>query len=225
VSRPETFDDAILRGEYPLDFVQPESSQRFVLEILVARTRALGPALRILECGCGNGGWLALLAQVLPDALDHSFYGFDISTEMVTLARTRLRDLVPGARIQVGSVLMDDAYEFDGSDGSFDLIFAYDLVQQIPRSLQASACEAMVQRLSSKGSLIIFDHERFSLHGARMGFKKLVTRITGLPLVPRYFCEARYPSLESLKRRMVALGRTVETRRSTLSPKMALVVR
>ena len=225
MSRPEIFDDAIARGDYPPDFEQPEPARRFVLEVLVPRAGAMGPALRILECGCGNGGWLALLAETLPGAQGHRFHGFDISAGMVALARQRLRPIVPSARVHVGDVLEAGSYVFDETDDRYDLIFAYDVVQQVPRSRQAAACEAMISRLSSRGTLVIFDQDRLSLHGVRMGFMKFVTRFTGLPLVPRYFCAARYPSLGSLKRKMVALGRNVEIRRSTSSRKLALVVR
>lgn len=223
MSRTEIFDDAIVRGDYPPDFDQPETARRFVLEIIVPRVQTLGPALRILECGCGNGGWLALLAQILPGGREHRFHGFDVSTKMVALAGQRLRPIVPGARVHVGDVLEDGSFVFDGPDDRFDLIFAYDVVQQLPRSRQADACEVMLSRLSARGALVIFDHDRHSLHGARMGFMKFVTRFTGLPLVPRYFCAARYPSFGSLERTIVTLGRSVEIRRSASSPKLALI--
>jgi len=223
VSPTEIFDDALMRGDYPEDFLQPETARQFVFEILVPRALALGPGLRILECGCGNGGWLAFLAQALPGGQGHRFHGFDISTRMVALAGQRLRPIVPGARVHVGDVLEDGAYVFDGPDDRFDLIFAYDVVQQVPRARQVAACDAMISRLSPRGVLVIFDQDRHSLHGMRMGFRKFVTRFTGLPLVPRYFCAARYPSIGSLQRTIVASGRTVEIRRSASSPKLALV--
>ncbi len=131
---------------------------------------------------------------------------------------------MPPERIQVGNLLEGGSYDFDTRGGTFGLIFAYDVIQQLPRSLQASACEMMAHRMAPGGALVVFDHERLSLYGAKMGFKKIVTRITRIPLVPRYFCAARYPSLRSLGRRMAARGWTVNIRRSRLSPKRALVV-
>src|SRR3546814_19222585 len=53
----------------------------------------------------------------------------------------------------------------------------------------------MVAALAPGGVAVIFDNEADSRFGRRMALRKLVTRYSGLPLVPRYYCNAAYPPL------------------------------
>ncbi len=222
--RSRVFREAVLLGDYPLEFVHPEDARRFVAQVLVPLARSPGRPKSVLECGCGTGGWLALLCEALTGSQEARLYGFDITPEMVRKARERLSSRVPPDRIRLGDVLDERAYDFDVRGQTFDLVYAYDLVQQLPRGLQIDACEAMARRVARGGSLVVFDHERLSPHGVKMGFKKIVTRFLGIPLVPRYYCAARYPSLRALARRLAAGGRATEIRRDASVLKRALVV-
>ena len=125
---------------------------------------------------------------------------------MIDLARKRLSERAPTEHFQQGDVLRDASYNFAGRSGTFDLMYAYDLVQQLPRALQFSACQTMVGRLSAGGTLVIFDHDRHSTYGRKMGFKKFVTKYLRIELVPDYYCNARYPSLAKLGRLLAASG-------------------
>lgn len=218
------FDEAIRRGHCPPDYAHAPEARRFVLDVLLPRARGTAGPPRILECGCGNGGWLELLARSLPEVRDVGLYGFDVSVEMVALARARLDGIVPGERLRVGDALDRAAYDFDRPGRGFDLIFAYDVIQQLPRARQAEACELMADRLAPRGTLVVFDQERFSPYGAVMALKKAITRVTWIPLVPRYYCAARYPPLWSLARRMRARGGVTEISRHPQGSKRALIV-
>jgi SAM-dependent methyltransferase len=159
-----------------------------------------GP-LRILEPGVGTGVWLDVI-RALPSLRGRAaaLYGFDLSAAMVATARERLRSHGTVAEIRVGDVLNPDDYRFDDAD-AFDLIYAYDLVQQLPATLQMQAVDEMARHLTRSGTLIVFDQERRSGRGRAMGLKKWLRRHTGLPLVPRHYIHSRYPELHGLAAR------------------------
>src|SRR3546814_2630858 len=59
----------------------------------------------------------------------------------------------------------------------------------------------MVAALAPGGVAVIFDNEADSRFGRRMALRKLVTRYSGLPLVPRYYRSEEHTSeLQSLMR-------------------------
>src|SRR3546814_16277666 len=58
----------------------------------------------------------------------------------------------------------------------------------------------MVAALAPGGVAVIFDNEADSRFGRRMALRKLVTRYSGLPLVPRYYCNAAYPPLARIQK-------------------------
>lgn len=133
-------------------------------------------------------------------------YGFDLTPDMVEVARRRLGDRIPQENLHQGDVLSDSAYEFDGAPGSYQLIYAFDVVQQLPRSRQLEAVRAMLKHLDEGGCAVVFDHDRWSPYGLRMGLRKLVTKYLRVPLVPRYYCNARYPALSRFASRLAASG-------------------
>src|SRR3546814_8250178 len=60
----------------------------------------------------------------------------------------------------------------------------------------------MVAALAPGGVAVIFDNEADSRFGRRMALRKLVTRYSGLPLVPRYYCNAAYPPLARIQKQI-----------------------
>ena len=87
------------------------------------------------------------------------------------------------------------------------------------------ACDAMLKRLKSGGILVVFDHDRWSRHGLIMGAKKVVTKYTGIQLVPRYYCNASYPPLLRMCRQLLAKGLDASIRLAPDGRKRALFVR
>src|SRR3546814_10879975 len=126
---------------------------------------------------------LFLQAQLVTHGLtDARLCGFDLSPRMVEVAREKRRDRAAPADLRPGNMLERKSYSFEGLSGGFDLVFTYDVVQQLPRAAQAATCRRMVAALAPGGVAVIFDNEADSRFGRRMALRKLVTRYSGLPL-------------------------------------------
>lgn len=226
----ENFGRLVQQGVYSPDFEHAPPAQRFVESVLARISGDFSDRKRIafLDCGCGSGAWLDFALARL--GTDHGLtvrgFGFDITPEMAQAARGRLGRSVCETDIAVGDVLDPAAYRFASGQRHFDVIFAYDIIQQLPRRSQFAACQLMVSRLSDNGMLIVFDHDRHSRYGRRMGFRKFVTRYLGMRLVPRYYCNAHYPPLAQFAKRLEANGPfNCEIMIGEEIPKQALIVR
>jgi hypothetical protein len=125
---------------------------------------------------------------------------------MVEIARKRLGGRIPSTNVQQGDILSDASYIFGAKDRPYQIVYAFDVVQQLPRRQQIDAVVAMLKRLDSGGCAMVFDHDRWSRYGLRMGFRKLVTKYLGVRLVPRYYCNARYPALSRIASRIAESG-------------------
>ena len=192
----ERYQGLIGGGVYSNSSRHGSPDRKFFAEVLTPIVDAL-PArpVAILECGCGSGEWLDEAGRLATagHATAVELAGFDITPGMVDLARERLRDRVAEDRLLVGDVLDPEVYERLG--GTFDLVFAFDVVQQMPRSAQSGAVERMLSAVRAGGVLVVFDHDRDSPYGRRMGMKKWLTRHLHVPLVPRWYIYAAYPPL------------------------------
>lgn len=92
----------------------------------------------------------------------------------------------------------------------FDFVYAYDLIQQLPRALQPLACAAMIRHVAPGGLLVLIDQERWSYSGVSRQVKKWITRVSGLGLMPRFYGVARYPDLRSIERILRESGLIVD---------------
>ena len=73
---------------------------------------------RVLDVGCGTGGWLVTLAQQLPDATQ--LIGIDISLRMVQYARSQAQDVGVADRVEFRE--MDALHTLEFPSSSFDLL-------------------------------------------------------------------------------------------------------
>lgn len=203
-----SFDHLVEEGVYSEDFEHAPDATAFVGAVLdaVMPRLAQGRPLTVLDCGCGTGAWLAFLAAALrePGYTDITCYGFDLSGEMVAVARRKLAGLAEPQNLCAGNLLDETSYDFAGLAAGVDLLFSYDVVQQLPRRQQYRACEMMANHLAPGGLALIFDNDSETKFGRRMALRKFATRYCGLPLVPRYYCNAAYPPLERFRRRLSA---------------------
>lgn len=68
-------------------------------------SRSADESLSILDCGCGVGPWLEFIAGLAPACHQDRLYGFDLTPELVELARQRLADCRLTTLISQGDIL------------------------------------------------------------------------------------------------------------------------
>lgn len=226
-SQQRAFGALVRDGAYDTKFEHGRAARVFFQESLdyVYDQVDVEHGAKILDCGCGPGAWMDFVSNFVPPEHEVQLFGFDLTPEMVEVARKRLAGRVPKEHLRAGDVLDDSSYTFGEAGRRFDIIYAYDVVQQLPRKKQRDACFAILGRLAPNGFALIFDHERFSKHGYRMGFRKFVTKYLRVPLVPRYYCNASYPALERLASDIMSTGQFIaEVRAGRGTAKRALIV-
>jgi len=202
-----SYADLVATGVYDSAFQHADWAITFFTETLqgpLAATDARRP-LRILEAGVGTGFWLGRLPGLVADPSAVELRGFDLSSEMVGAARQRLATAGIATELGVGDILEDDAYRFPPVT-RHDLVFAYDVVQQLPRGLQDAAVAKLYGHVEAGGWLVIFDHDAGSRYGRTMGLKKWLRRHLGVPLVPYHYIHSRYPSMAHLRDLLRATG-------------------
>lgn len=208
-----SFGALVKQGVYDVDFEHSEQAKAFFRDCMA---RAFAEAdsqngMAVLDAGCGPGAWLEFLYAMQAEKSDSGdngveYFGFDLTLEMARLARQRLSARIPHDHLCEGDVLMDASYAFGQEDRRFQIIYAYDVIQQLPRKFQWQACTTLLGRLAPGGVAVIFDHDSDSPYGRKMAVKKFITRYLGIGLVPRYYCNARYPSLSRFAREIAASG-------------------
>ena len=191
---------------YGATFRHEEWAERFFADVLrgLPMPDSDGP-IRVLECGTGSGFWLTQVDRLERSARPFSLRGFDLSRDMIEQARQRQELQSIGADLSVGDLLDDAAYQHEDGD-DYGLVFAYDVVQQLPRRLQPHAVEAMFKHVTPGGWLVIFDHDAASRYGRSMGAKKWLRRHLGVPLVPKHYVNASYPYLGRLRALLLRMG-------------------
>lgn len=223
------FKALVEEGIYDEDFSHSSVAEQFFTGILgEVLLKSKREPISILDSGCGPGAWLAVAHDL---SIEHrranvELYGFDITPEMIDLARKRLTGRVADENLRQGDVLELGSYQFLGHKNGFDIIYSYDVIQQLPPKLQFQACLNLSQMLKAGGTGVIFDHERQSSYGRKMAAKKFATQYLRLPLVPRYYCNAKYPPLAKFARQIEQQGcYETEIRIASASPKRALIIR
>ena len=209
VLQRDTFGRLARDGTYGPRFTHSPSAHAFVEQCLLEAISCVSPTkqMLILDCGCGPGAWLSFIQQTLSAVRTQQLrlHGFDLTDAMVAIARNRLVNMVPADQIRVGDILDDASYHF-GYSNSFDIVFAYDVVQQLPPRLQYEACLTMLRHLAPGGICLIFDFDRKSPHGRRMAIRKFATKYLRMRLVPQYYCNAHYPPLSQFASEIRAIG-------------------
>jgi SAM-dependent methyltransferase len=203
------FNDLVASGAYGAGFTHPKPARDFVgivVRELLDEIETPNRTLSVLDAGCGNGAWLHFLHGLAASrgGGEPRLYGFDVADRMVETADQHLSALAAPVRLQRGDILSPESYRFADGQDRFDLVFAYDVVQQVASGRQFDAVAQLADAVKPGGRAVVFDHERWSRYGLRMAYRKFVTATFGIPLVPRYFCAASYPPLNRLAQRISA---------------------
>jgi SAM-dependent methyltransferase len=90
----------------------------------------IGPHMRILDAGCGPGSITCGLARWVPDG---EVVGVDAEASVLEHARDRANaEGVDNVAFQMG-----DVYDLAFPDGSFDIVYAHQLLQHLGRPVEA----------------------------------------------------------------------------------------
>lgn len=224
-----SFNQLVDAGVYKKGFAHPEKRVAFFKSALSSALSLLhrDGTLKVLDGGCGTGAWLSVLHEVLTaEGRSSRLMGFDVSDGMVQVAQQELAGMAAERDIKVGDVLAAESFRFPDTDDGLDLIIVYDVIQQLPTNRQFEACALVARSLAPGGVAVIFDHDKHSLHGMRMGYRKFVTRRLGIPLVPDYYCNAHYPPLASFAKKLNDLnGFSADIKIDSEKKKQALIVK
>jgi SAM-dependent methyltransferase len=214
------------RGLYSTRFRHAEADRAFVAATLSPLLEGMPAGRSVLEVGCGVGEWLALVGSLQRDrdrpAAER--YGFDLSPAMIEIALEYLAGDVPADHLAVADLLEPEAYRFPDAP-PVGLVYAYDVVQQLPPRMQRDGVRAMYRGLDRGGVLVVFDQDARHPAGRRMALKKLVTRWLRLPLVPRFYLLARYPDPAAIVAALEHEGALVDVRRGEAGARIAIVAR
>ncbi len=199
-----SFDALVESGIYDADFDHAPSAKAFVAQVLAdiaPKLRNLS-SIKILDCGCGTGAWLSFIHAELAKSMPQPkrLCGFDLSSRMVEVGREKLGTLAAPEDLQQGNLLDKGCFAFQGTEAGFDLIFTYDVVQQLPRHQQFDACRMIVDHLAQGGIALIFDNDCDTKFGRKMALRKFMTRYFRMGLVPDYYCNASYPPLSKFQK-------------------------
>lgn len=222
-----SFGELVREGVYSEEFKHSANADAFFRQVVAGSLGHLKRSgrLEVLDVGCGTGYWLASANNILRDNgfEDLDLYGFDLTPEMVDVAEKYLSSRGLDVTLQTGNALDVDAYRFDGHEDKFDLVIVYDVIQQLPPGRQKESMSYAWDAVRDGGVLIVFDRERNSLSGLTMSCKKFITRHLGIPLVPKFYCNARYPSLKRMATG-VGAGARMEALSASDWPKDAVVL-
>ena len=183
--------------------------------IIDARLRGAAP-LRVVDVGCGRGGDLAQIAELLPDA---ELFGVDLSEERVEAARLA----VPAAKLWV-----QDGDTLPFADRSVQLVVLSTVLSSIldPATRRQVAAEAY-RIISDDGILLIYDIRLPSPANpnvCRIGKGELRTLLPAAR-IQRYSITLLPPVARSLCRRWPGLYRPLASFRPLRSHYLSVVTR
>ncbi|WP_218510920.1 class I SAM-dependent methyltransferase [Variovorax sp. dw_308] len=137
--------DDLLRESTKLYAEDSEYFARYKIDLI--RDAIRDPVARVLEYGCGTGRNIGHLQKAFPDA---EIVGSDLSAASLRIASENN----PEVRFEVERTDLDL--------GRFDLIFVASVFHHIPPAERPSVMETLARRLSTGGSINIFEHNPFN---------------------------------------------------------------
>ncbi|MEP7287861.1 MAG: methyltransferase domain-containing protein [Chloroflexota bacterium] len=193
------FDEVYETGQdYASDWASPKMRSIFESTILASLNDVSSEMRSILEVGCGNGRWLALLRNRLESATQLT--GIDLSPQLVAKAHDILREK---AQILCGNFI-ELSLE---PNILFDAIYFYDVFQHFSHADYHSALRKAASLIKPDGLLMILDKEAASIYAFTMRLKQ-AARMT-----PLHYSNVNYPSFAELIKLAESVGWKVQTRK------------
>ena len=118
--------------------------------------------LRLLDCGCGTGANLALLAR------HGRAFGFDLTARGLDFAKSNGVERV--ARASIGAIPFPDA--------SFDIVTSFDVLYGLPDEVERAAGREMARVLKPGGTVLVTSAAFDMLRGGHGTFSNEVRRYT-----------------------------------------------
>lgn len=135
--------------------------RRFVIPMLATAARGRGD-LRLLDCGCGTGANLELLAR------HGRAFGFDLSFRGLEFARQH--GVTRVARASIGAMPFPDA--------AFDIVASFDVLYSVPDEIEAAAARELARVVKPGGAVIVTVAAFESLRGGHGALGQEVRRYT-----------------------------------------------
>lgn len=132
-------------------------------ELRLLRTLGLAPQHHFLEVGCGPGFLTGAVATLIPQG---QAVGLDLSSEMMTVARTIVAPEHPNLGFEQGS-----AYELPFADDSFDFVYSRLVYQHLADPLAALTEARRVVKPGGRVVVLDIDDGWLSLHPACPSFE------------------------------------------------------
>lgn len=139
--------------------VEPARASRYLAHLDRAESRGdafrtlLPRSGRVLEVGCGSGGWLPAMAR-----LGLRVDGVDIAARWLVLARKRLRESVGPGHVRLTAA---NAEALPWPDAMFDAVVADSVLEHLDDA--ASAWREWLRVTRPGGSLVVVSPNRFSV--------------------------------------------------------------
>ncbi len=118
--------------------------------------------LRLLDCGCGTGANLAMLAR------HGRAFGFDLTARGLDFAKSNGVERV--ARASIGAIPFPDA--------SFDIVTSFDVLYGLPDEVEQAAGREMARVLKPGGKVLVTSAAFHMLRGGHGTFSNEVRRYT-----------------------------------------------
>ncbi|MEM9455935.1 MAG: class I SAM-dependent methyltransferase [Myxococcota bacterium] len=141
VDLPDSYDQ-VPYTSYP--YPQPHPDRLHVVASLFGAHPAPVTACRVLELGCGAGGHLLPMAELLPDS---EFVGVDRSREQIASGR----EIIAEAGLPNIELRHADLMTVDATWGTFDFIVCHGVYSWVPPAVQDKILEILRTRLRPNG--------------------------------------------------------------------------